>query len=73
MMQDHTNILLSEATNHILNSKNSVEMLYDKPGPPYDSAKVDKNSKPGKYLKKNCNFIFYTGHGTSLFELRACE
>ena len=43
MMQDHTNILLSEATNHILNSKNSVEMLYDKPGPPYDSAKGDKN------------------------------
>ena len=56
MMQDHTNILLSEATNHILNSKNSVEMLYDKPGPPYDSAKVDKNSKPGTYVysKKKC-------------------
>ena len=61
MMQDH-NILLAEATNHILNSKNSVEnlqtLLYDKvsfePGPPYDSAKVDKNSKPGI---KNANFL----------------
>ena len=64
MMQDHTNILLSEATNHILNSKNSVEMLYDKPGPPYDSAKVDKNSKPGKYLKKIAILFFIpdTGH-----------
>ena len=61
MMQDHTNILLSEATNHILNSKNSVEMLYDKPGPPYDSAKVNKNSKPGTtyvYSKKKCELIF---------------
>ena len=60
MMQDHTNILLSEATNHILNSKNSVEMLYDKPGPPYDSAKVDKNSKPGTcvYSKKKCELVF---------------
>ena len=60
MMQDHTNILLSEATNHILNSKNSVEMLYDKPGPPYDSAKVDKNSKPGTYVysKKKRELIF---------------
>ena len=58
MMQDH-NILLAEATNHIINSKNSVEnLLYDKvsfePGPPYDSAKVDKNSKPGI---KNAKFL----------------